>query len=143
MFCFQFVSFIGNKISYKYIQMSTEFECKKCDYICSSQSLWRQHLNTRKHNKHSDEVPQNTCACGTTYKTRSGLWKHEKKCVPPKPDITIDYKELVHQLLIDNRELRNFIIEQSKVTADTMNKVIEQNTDLMNKAIEGNTPLKI
>ena len=118
--------------------MSNEFECKKCDYFCNTQSLWRQHLNTRKHNKQSDEVSQNICACGNSYKTRSGLWKHEKKCVTPIVDTNIDYKELVNQLLTDNRELRNFIIEQSKVTADTMNKVIEQNSDLMNKAIECN-----
>jgi hypothetical protein len=105
--------------------------------------LWHQHLNTRKHNKQSDEVTQNICACGNVYKTRSGLWKHEKKCAPPKLDTSIDYKELVNQLLTDNRELRNFIIEQSKTTADTihkatdtMNKVIEQNADLINKAIE-------
>ncbi len=125
--------------------MSNEFECKKCDYACNTQSLWRQHLNTRKHNKQSDDVSQNICACGNVYKTRSGLWKHEKKCAPPKLDTSIDYKELVNQLLTDNRELRNFIIEQSKATADTinkttdtMNKVIEQNADLVNKAIECN-----
>jgi hypothetical protein len=123
--------------------MSNEFECKKCDYICNSQSLWRQHLNTRKHNKHSDEIEKNVCACGSIYKTRSGLWKHEKKCVPPKIDTNIDYKELVNQLLTDNRELRNFIIEQSKITADTMNKVIEHNTDIMNKAIDNNKPTVI
>jgi hypothetical protein len=66
----------------------------------------------------------------------------------------------VNQLLIDNRELRNFIIEQSnastdaaelknfiieqsKVTADTMSKVIEKNADIMTKAIENSKPTVI
>ena len=120
--------------------MSNEFECKKCDYVCNNSYLLRQHLNTQKHNRISDETSHNICNCGNVYKTRSGLWKHEKKCLLSKVDTNIDYKELVNQLLTDNRELRNFIIDQSKVTTDTMNKVIEQNTDIMNKAMENNKP---
>jgi hypothetical protein len=108
------------------------YNCEKCDYGCYSQSLWRQHLTTKKHNKEDIESTKNVCACGASYETRSGLWKHEKRCSSPKPVTNIDYKELVNQLLADNRELRSFIIEQSKVTNDTMNKVIEQ----ANKVIE-------
>jgi hypothetical protein len=47
--------------------------------------------------------------------------------------------------LADNIELRNLIVEQTKITTnkmsetnDTINKVIEQNADMMNKAIEIN-----
>ena len=123
--------------------MSNVFECKKCYYNCNSQSLWRQHLNTRKHNKEELEPTKNVCACGTSYKTRSGLWKHEKKCSSPKPEAATDYMSMISQLLNQNNELKNFIIEQSKVTADTMSKVIEQNADIMTKVIENNKPTVI
>ena len=124
--------------------MSNVFECKKCDYNCNSQSLWRQHLNTRKHNKEQLEPTKNVCVCGNSYKTRSGLWKHEKKCSSPKPEeAATDYMSMISQLLNQNNELKNFIIEQSKVTADTMSKVIEQNADIMTKVIENNKPTVI
>jgi len=124
-------------------RMSTVFECKKCDYICNSQSLWRQHLNTRKHNKEEIEPAKNVCACGSSYKTRSGLWKHEKKCTSPKPETAIDYMSMISQLMNQNNELKNFIIEQSiehkKDTTEIVNKVIEQT----NKVIENNKPTVI
>lgn len=63
------------------------FECKKCDYKCSTRFLWNQHCSTRKHNRQhlatppSSDTEKNVCEfCGKAYKQRSGLWRHRKKC---------------------------------------------------------------
>jgi hypothetical protein len=98
--------------------------------------MWRQHLITKKHNTPTIEPSHHACACGSVYKTRSGLWKHEKRCLPIKIEPSANYKELVNQLLTDNRELRNFIIEQSK---ESYRVAIENKKDtdsIMNKVIE-------
>ena len=63
------------------------FECKKCDYKCSTNFLWKQHCSTRKHNRQHSATPsvgeicENVCeTCGKAYKQRSGLWRHRKNC---------------------------------------------------------------
>ena len=127
--------------------MSNEFECKKCNYICNSQSLWRQHLNTKKHNKDEIESIKNTCTCGTSYKTRSGLWKHEKKCSSTKLEIPVDYMSMFSQLMNQNNELKNFIIEQSiehkKDTTEIVNKVLENSkTTVINQTNNQNNNQK-
>jgi dsRNA-specific ribonuclease len=86
--------------------------------------------------------------CDKEYSVRSSLWYHERKCAiekqieqsPVKPPIYIELEksphlEIIHRLLSDNMELKNFIIEQSKVTVDAMNK--------MTKAIENSKPTVI
>lgn len=64
------------------------YECKKCDYKCSTKFLWTQHCSTRKHNRQQSATPpcsqpeKNVCElCGRAYKQRSGLWRHRKKCI--------------------------------------------------------------
>ena len=67
--------------------MHKQFSCAVCDYTCSRKFLWEQHLLTRKHkiatsatkNMHPDSG--HVCSiCGRSYKHRSGLWRHRKKC---------------------------------------------------------------
>jgi hypothetical protein len=129
------------------------FQCETCKFICGKQSDWARHIKTRKHLNNADvesaKTPQ-TYLCGICdkeYSNRSSLWYHTKKCgnvcKPEQPSNIIEpektpYLDIINKLLTDNMELRNFIIEQSKITADTMNKVIEQNSDMMNKVIESN-----
>ena len=75
--------------------MHSKYYCKICDYGCSRKFLWEQHLGTRKHKlatEATDYQPENMqnsslhiCEhCGREYKQRSGLWRHKKKCQPPK-----------------------------------------------------------
>ena len=80
------VAKIQHQVSEEHEVSKFNYNCKKCNYICNSQSLWRQHLDTKKHNKDEIESIKNTCTCGTSYKTRSGLWKHVKSC-QPKPEL--------------------------------------------------------
>ena len=140
-------------------KMPEKYVCDDCDFTCCKLSNWNSHLLTRKHEIRISRTtkpaePKFTCdRCNKEYNARNSLWYHMKKCgnvckleQSPEPEKT-PYLDIINKLLTDNMELRNFIIEQSKITADTinkttdtMNKVIEQNTDLMNKAIGGNKP---
>ena len=135
-------------------ELAEKYTCVACDYECCKKSDRVKHELTRKHQLRTMPQPEVadtvaeakfTCErCNKEYKARNSLWYHEQRCSFTKPVTNIDcnnvdYKELVNQLLTDNRELRNFIIEQSKVANDTMNKVIEQS----NKVLENNKPTVI
>jgi len=136
------------------------FQCEKCNFNCSKQSDWSRHVKTRKHINYAEPEPSKTphsYLCGTCdkeYTNRSSLWYHMKKCgaickteqtVKSTESEKTPYLDIINRLLADNIELRNFILEQTKTTTDTIsktndkiNKVIEQNVDLVNKVLESN-----
>ena len=106
----------------KYAQ---KFYCKKCDYKCSRKFLWKQHISTRKHKMITNDnkmITENMliCACGKTYKYRSGLSRHQKKCTYSvvKTDTMTDLvnkeddfenneiKTILKGILKENRELK-------------------------------------
>jgi hypothetical protein len=75
--------------------------------------------------------------CGAIRKTEQTVKSTEPEKAP--------YLDIINRLLADNIELRNFILEQTKTTTDTISKtnakinmVIEQNVDLVNKVLESN-----
>ena len=114
-----------------------QYKCDSCDYTCSRSSDWSKHLLTRKHSNRTNrtDLSQKSLACkkcSKEYSARNSLWYHESKCNYQEPD----NNSIIHKLLADNQELRNFIIEQSKTSSNNMNKIIEQNTDVVAKAIE-------
>ena len=67
-----------------------KFYCKHCDFTCSKESNWKQHIITVKHMKNDilvtnddNKMPKNanyTCKCGNTYMYRQGLSRHKKIC---------------------------------------------------------------
>ena len=70
-----------------------KFYCEVCDHTMSKLSNYKRHLKTAKHIKNINQClgikkkepkrSQNEkiiCECGRIFKTRSGLWKHKKKC---------------------------------------------------------------
>ena len=133
----------GNKVANKYF-------CEKCDYTCIKKYNWDKHLLTAKHLKETMETEMEiksgekwqtdiTCECGKSYKNKSGLWKHQKKCkvYEEKSKITEEnitltteekeesYEEnsqknmnilinLFQEQLKENKELKELIIEQQK-----------------------------
>jgi hypothetical protein len=77
------------------------FECEKCNFICSKQSNFNNHLITTKHKNRTnrtEQVPENAntfqCECGKKYNARNSLWYHKKKCTytsTPSAENTIVY----------------------------------------------------
>src|SRR6056300_378360 len=64
-----------------------EIICEKCNFKCFKNSEYKRHLITAKHKNitfRTEKTPKNaiiySCDCGKTYKSRSSLWYHKKKC---------------------------------------------------------------
>ena len=63
-----------------------KFACKHCNFICGKKSDYDRHIRTNKHvsntegNNKTPKVEPLCKHCNRRFKTRSGLWKHMKKC---------------------------------------------------------------
>ena len=114
------------------------FICESCDVTCCSLSKWDRHMSTEKHLRNIKRLEKCQTGfacrkCNKSYKSRSSVWYHENRCISPQVN-TID------SLLNENIELRSFILDQTKMTSETMSKTIEtimsHNTENMSKTIE-------
>ena len=108
--------------------------CEKCNYFTTKKCNFDRHLLTAKHkkeqngNKLSSENHKNeqkgaivfTCDCNKSFKTNSGLWKHQKQCNYIKKENVVEdniedtkdnMKELVVNLINQNNELQKTIQE--------------------------------
>ena len=131
---------------------ANKFRCEDCDFECCKLSDWNRHLTTRKHRNRTnlnEKTPKNAAAifkckkCNKEYKARNSLWYHENKCTLVTET---QYDGIIDRLLTDNQrisrdnaELRNLIVDQTKITSETINKTIEsimiQNCETINKTI--------
>ena len=76
-----------------------KYTCESCHYITSNKTDYFRHLKTKKHLKQisrkqktnfsflkTEKTKKNantiveSCKCGKKFKTRGGLWKHQKNC---------------------------------------------------------------
>ena len=122
-----------------------DFYCKKCNYKCSKLSLWKKHINTKKHlgnfsdvslKKVSTAKEKYECKfCAKSYLNYSSFWSHQKSCSEKSRDSinnkivpseeNKDYVSLINNLIEENKDLKNFVIEQSKDTKQMLDKVID------------------
>jgi hypothetical protein len=145
---------LGNKI----VDKSTNyFCCDICDYNTSHKGHYIEHLNSLKHNKRKQngnignkiddnnlEIEHICCKnCNKKFKTRSGLWKHNKVCIKNKEDNdSCDDKnyKLVEYLMKENKEIKEMILEIVKngITNTNTNHSHNTNTNSHNKAFNLN-----
>ena len=142
----------GNKVANKYV-------CEKCHYKCIKKYNWDKHLLTAKHVKETMETEMEiksgekwqtdiTCECGKSYKNKSGLWKHQKKCKKHEEinENSEEIKEkseeenpmntpMIFELLKQNNEFKELIIEQNKKILELVNT----NNTITNNNITNNT----
>ena len=124
---------------------ATNFYCEKCNFKCSKNSDWNRHLLTRKHKMEIDgnnwKSKNAVCKiCEKTFKTASGLWKHEQKCSPvEEPSIEISEQSnkvpdmnVFIDLLKQNQEFKEMMIEQSKQIQETQ----QENQELQKQLIK-------
>ena len=140
--------------------LDKKFNCELCAYRCDKLSEWSKHIATRKHLSvgRKKSPSKYLCVhCNKEYSARSSLWYHQKKCIntdnvepnksPIEPEISPQhilgnkYIDVVNRLitdnqriLTDNNELRNLILEQSKITK-------EQNAEMLNKMMDCCKPI--
>jgi hypothetical protein len=69
----------------KISEISAKYYCEICNFKCSRASEWNIHVHRPKHLNGNLELNKSPltdfiCKCGNIYTTKSGLWKHHKKC---------------------------------------------------------------
>ena len=129
------------------------FSCIKCNFNCSKKSNYAQHLLTRKHNmeltgnnwKSKNAVCEN---CEKTFKTASGLWKHQQKCTKSQefqdnstetPNITMPEPDVFIELLKQNQEFKQLMLDQSRQMQEMQMDIQEkqeENQQLQKQLIE-------
>ena len=123
-------------------ESSEKFECELCYYSTSRDSQYKRHITTDKHKNNVKSTvcqqistnvnnlgSQFVCDCGKSYKERTGLWRHKKKCSDTKD---IDYIKEKAKTITDKDELIMFLIKEC---SDYKNMIMEQQ-DMMMKVIE-------
>jgi len=120
------------------------FYCEICDYSTSNKKDYKKHIFTRKHKNndvlmtnHDNTIIENPktydCECGKSYKYRQGLHFHKKKCtyVPPSnTSMSEKHLDLIIELVKDNKEIKDFLIEQNKQLLKMSNTQIGNNNDI-------------
>jgi hypothetical protein len=125
-------------------KMPIFFHCKTCDFSCSKESNYLNHISTRKHKnqqnvnnlKHVNSLldNDNVCLCGKTYKERTGLWRHRKKCpMVLKNEEACDNNNIVPD--IDNAFTKDELLLKLIKNNDEMMKIIKGQQEQINSII--------
>lgn len=131
-------------------KICSDFYCDICDYKCSRLFLWKQHISTRKHKMVTNDnkmVTKNmlNCVCGRTYKYRSGLSRHFKKC-PYIVDNSKNLVQLIHNEKIKKLEEKNSklelaLLDQQKtmdILAEQLPKLVEATVNIAKRPLNVN-----
>ena len=111
------------------------FYCKSCDYYTSDKKDFNKHLLTRKHKKsaNSDKNTLNVefiCEfCNRSYKYKSGLSRHKKKC-KYRPNDSVENDNNYHFFTQNEK-----ISDKSKKD-DTLIKLLMQQQEQTNQTIK-------
>ena len=127
--------------------------CKNCNYFTTKKCNYDRHLLTAKHkkeqngNKISGEKYKNEqkganafrCDCNRSFKTNSGLWKHQKQCNYIKKENIVE-ENIVEENIVENREnkdeLKSLIIEIMTDSNQKMNFLMKENQELRKQVTE-------
>ncbi len=119
-------------------KLCLDYYCNFCDYRTSKKSSFGNHKLSAKHKKMSNgnvletngnEIMPKLCSqnftcekCNKEFKNRSGLWKHNNKCLGVEENCEKQNKtnnneisqETILSILKQNSELQHMLIEQNK-----------------------------
>jgi hypothetical protein len=129
-------------------KLDKKYSCEFCHFKCYKKGDWTRHILSRKHKKHTEETTDTsnyikayTCECGNSYKTKSGLWKHNKTCeYETKNSEKSEEKNLIDsEIVIEENFLtdKQLILELLKQNNDFKQMLVEQNNKIMELAKEG------
>lgn len=124
------------------------FRCEDCHFECSKKSNYEKHLTTQKHlvnavNKafnieNATPEPVLNCEyCRKKYKSRVGLWYHNKKCTGEKNILTassigLSSETEINTIISDNEAFKKLILDIVKSNTDLQ----KQNSELQKQMIE-------
>ena len=125
------------------ISPQSRFICKLCDYLTSNKKDFSKHLSTRKHKSNMNGIECNPInppniifrciKCEKQYKSRVGLWRHNKICLSYTNNNVIqllinENKELINEnkeFKNENKEIKNIIIELVKSNNELQKQMID------------------
>ena len=104
-----------------------KFECINCNYITSYKRDFNKHLLTRKHQnqqnvnncQQKNPVMKFVCDCGKSYKERTGLWRHKKKCSLSESITIVESEEIINSSSLLEKVVSP-LIEQNKQMIELM-----------------------
>ena len=119
-----------------------KYYCQQCNYFTSKKTNYTKHLSTNKHKicKYDIYLPENDCEkstkvkendykckCGKSYKYDSGYYRHKKTCKFVHNDdsskINIQKQcELIMTIIKDNKEFKDFMMEQQNQVSNLLDK---------------------
>ena len=106
-----------------------EIICEKCDFKCFKPSDYKRHLGTAKHKWKQMETfgtkKTYECICGKEYNTRSGLFKHKKKCNYKTPE-QIKEEQFIQYIEEQREEQKRRDEEQKRRDEEQKNHFEEQ-----------------
>ena len=131
------------------------YVCEDCNYSTSKKSQYNRHLLTEKHKR---VIILNTisndnfeCECGKIYKHKPSLYNHKRKCTSICQEniqvVTISDSNIVdvsnntmilelikqnNTILLENKELKNLIIDLASKVGSTNNTYISNNSFNLN-----------
>jgi len=133
-------------------KVAPNYFCNLCDYNTSRKSSHDKHLLTAKHlskqivNQNDQKVAKSCnqewiCnQCNKEYKSRVGLWKHNKICEILTNNAQVNdlnnkevTPELIIELIKQNKELQQTLIDQNKTIMDLAVKAGTNNSYNNNK----------
>ena len=139
----------GNNLSHRTVKI---YNCCRCNYKSSNKKDYNKHLLTLKHAKNTHMVCEN---CNKQYKSRSGLWKHQQKCIEFDNSLINENNEIVDDdineqtnnyvnnnildILKQNQEFKQLMLEQTKqiqIKQDETTKLYKQNEQLHQQLID-------
>lgn len=144
------MSTFSTKVAEKVAESSHKYCCIICQYYTDKKSNYDKHLGTLRHGKstESTKVAESSCKkyiclqCNTSFKERSGLWRHKQKCHLKDnndeseiegececEELDISTKQLVLMLFKQNNELQQSLIEMSKQTTSNINTIGNNNNN--------------
>jgi len=122
-----------------------KFKCETCNFSCSKKYNYDKHILTAKHifrTNRTEKMPKNAtaykCKCGKSYKSRSSLWYHKKKCFqinntaqenPSIMDIIAQNKEIMDALVLQNEQLMKKNNELTNTIQEMIPKIGNNNNN--------------
>jgi len=110
----------------KNIKNITPYLCETCNFKCVKKGDWKRHIARQKHITLTNNLQQaltfeHACEfCNKKYKTRAGLWKHQKMCF--KPDDTTT--SLISLLVQQNADLAKMQTENMGVFTEKITNLV-------------------
>ena len=130
------------------LENASLYRCENCLFNCSKKSNYEKHLSTQKHifntvnkssnNKNATAYSVLKCEyCNKPYKSRVGLWYHNKKCTGDKnmfeaSSIGSLSNIEINTIISDNEEFKKIILEIVKSNTDLQ----KQNSELQKQMMD-------